>query len=105
MDMFKEMEQNPELNSMMETLMQKFMTKEVLQESLKELEEPLKCMENGPGKVFTVGGAYYAGELDANRAIDQATRLALKIENANSGAIFERPKSFASKILAGVMKK
>lgn len=30
-------------------------------------------------KVFTIGGAYEAGELDAKRAIDMGTRLALKI--------------------------
>ena len=74
------------------------------QVSLDELEEPLKNMENGPGKVFKIGGAYYAGELDANRAIDQATRLALKVEDANSGEIFERPKSLASQML-NMMKR
>ena len=73
------------------------------QVSLDELEEPLKNMENGP-KVFKIGGAYYAGELDANRAIDQATRLALKVEDANSGEIFERPKSLASQML-NMMKR
>ena len=31
------------------------------------------------GKVFTIGGAYEASELDAKRAIDMGTRLALKI--------------------------
>jgi len=30
-------------------------------------------------KVYTIGGAYEAGELDAKRAIDMGTRLALKI--------------------------
>ncbi|KAL3817417.1 hypothetical protein ACHAXA_011046 [Cyclostephanos tholiformis] len=30
-------------------------------------------------KVFTIGGAYEAGELDAKRAIDMGTRLALRI--------------------------
>lgn len=30
-------------------------------------------------KVYTIGGAYKAGELDAKRAIDMGTRLALKI--------------------------
>jgi 2,4-dienoyl-CoA reductase (NADPH2) len=29
--------------------------------------------------VYTIGGAYAAGELDAKRAIDMGTRLALKI--------------------------
>jgi 2,4-dienoyl-CoA reductase (NADPH2) len=32
-------------------------------------------------KVFTIGGAYEAGELDAKRAIDMGTRLALKIKD------------------------
>lgn len=31
------------------------------------------------GKLYTIGGAYEAGELDAKRAIDMGTRLALKI--------------------------
>ena len=33
------------------------------------------------GKVFTIGGAYEAGELDAKKAIDMATRLALRIKD------------------------
>eukprot|EP00581_Thalassiosira_minuscula_P000920 CAMPEP_0183744804 /NCGR_PEP_ID=MMETSP0737-20130205/65914_1 /TAXON_ID=385413 /ORGANISM="Thalassiosira miniscula, Strain CCMP1093" /LENGTH=830 /DNA_ID=CAMNT_0025980457 /DNA_START=118 /DNA_END=2613 /DNA_ORIENTATION=+ len=33
------------------------------------------------GKVFAIGGAYQAGELDAKRAIDMGTRLALKIKD------------------------
>jgi 2,4-dienoyl-CoA reductase (NADPH2) len=33
--------------------------------------------------VFTIGGAYAAGELDAKRAIDMGTRLALKIHESN----------------------
>jgi 2,4-dienoyl-CoA reductase (NADPH2) len=33
------------------------------------------------GKVFTIGGAYEALELDAKRAIDMGTRLALKISD------------------------
>lgn len=35
------------------------------------------------GKVFTIGGAYEALELDAKRAIDMGTRLALKIHDAS----------------------
>mmetsp|Transcript_131736 Transcript_131736/g.196304 ORF Transcript_131736/g.196304 Transcript_131736/m.196304 type:complete len:287 (+) Transcript_131736:34-894(+) len=38
MDMFKEIENNPELSSMMESMMDKFMSKEVLYEGLKELQ-------------------------------------------------------------------
>mmetsp|Transcript_67262 Transcript_67262/g.99695 ORF Transcript_67262/g.99695 Transcript_67262/m.99695 type:complete len:818 (+) Transcript_67262:730-3183(+) len=33
------------------------------------------------GKVYTIGGAYEAAELDAKRAIDMGTRLALKISD------------------------
>jgi 2,4-dienoyl-CoA reductase (NADPH2) len=33
------------------------------------------------GKVYTIGGAYQAGELDAKRAIDMGTRLAMNIHN------------------------
>eukprot|EP00970_Alexandrium_tamarense_P020824 scaffold15726_cov200-Alexandrium_tamarense.AAC.9 len=33
------------------------------------------------GKVFAIGGAFEAGELDAKRAIDMGTRLALKIDD------------------------
>jgi 2,4-dienoyl-CoA reductase (NADPH2) len=33
------------------------------------------------GKVFTIGGAFEASELDAKRAIDMGTRLALKIDD------------------------
>ena len=33
------------------------------------------------GKVYTIGGAYQAGELDAKRAIDMGTRLAMEIHN------------------------
>ena len=34
-------------------------------------------------KVFTIGGAFEAGELDAKRAIDMGTRLATKIHEPN----------------------
>ena len=37
------------------------------------------------GKVFTIGGAYEAGELDAKRAIDMGTRLALQININGEG--------------------
>jgi len=30
--------------------------------------------ESGPSKIFMIGGAFEAGELDAKRAIDQGTR-------------------------------
>ena len=43
------------------------------QESLRELHAPLQASGM---KVHLVGGAFEAGELDAKRAIDQASRLA-----------------------------
>jgi len=52
------------------------------QVSKKDLERA--AIESGGGlasKVFTIGGAYEAGELDAKRAIDMGTRLALRIKD------------------------
>jgi 2,4-dienoyl-CoA reductase (NADPH2) len=46
------------------------------QEPLRALVEPLKAANI---KVHLIGGAFEAGELDAKRAIDQATRLAATI--------------------------
>ena len=46
------------------------------QEPLRELQAPL---EAAGVKVHLVGGAFEAGELDAKRAIDQASRLAATI--------------------------
>lgn len=47
------------------------------QESLDDLQK--YAPENLRNKVYTIGGAYEALELDAKRAIDMGTRLALKI--------------------------
>ena len=66
------------------------------QESLHDLEQPL--LDAGL-KVFRIGGAYFAGELDANRAIDQGTRLACTVETAKSGDVFERPPGIAEKMV------
>lgn len=52
------------------------------QTSKKDLEKA--AIDKGcklASKVFTIGGAYEAGELDAKRAIDMGTRLALRIED------------------------
>lgn len=49
--------------------------------SNKELEEKALGDVDLASKVYTIGGAYEAGELDAKRAIDMATRLALKISD------------------------
>lgn len=47
------------------------------QEPLRELMDPLTA--NKAGKVHIIGGAHEAMELDAKRAIDQASRLAAEI--------------------------
>lgn len=50
--------------------------------SKKDLEEAaVKSGGDLASKVFTIGGAYQAGELDAKRAIDMGTRLALRIKD------------------------
>lgn len=45
----------------------------------KTLESASESIEGLRNKVYPIGGAYMAGELDAKRAIDMGTRLALKI--------------------------
>lgn len=52
-------------------------------------------------KVYTIGGAYQAGELDAKRAIDMGTRLALKIheKDVTPGAhVFQSPVGVEEKM-------
>jgi 2,4-dienoyl-CoA reductase (NADPH2) len=50
--------------------------------SKKDLEKAAVVSGSGlANKVFTIGGAYEAGELDAKRAIDMGTRLALRIKD------------------------
>lgn len=75
-------------------------------------QEPLRTLynslEKSGQKVFMIGGAQEAGELDAKRAIDQGTRLAAVIEDAKSGEVFQAPEGWAPKImkiLNGFMKK
>ena len=69
------------------------------QEPLLELEQPLA--ELGVASVFRIGGAQHAGELDANRAFDQGTRLALRIESddVKPGDVFERPLGVQAQII------
>ena len=69
------------------------------QEPLRELEAPLAAL--GVTSVFRIGGAEEAGELDANRAFDQGTRLALKIESPDvqPGDVFERPPGVQAQII------
>lgn len=45
----------------------------------KDLEISAKQSEELASKVYPIGGAFYAGELDAKRAIDMGTRLAIRI--------------------------
>ena len=66
------------------------------QEPLRDLFEPLK--KSGK-KVFLIGGAYEAGELDAKRAIDMGTRLAAVVEDAKTGDIYQQPLSEQYKLM------
>jgi 2,4-dienoyl-CoA reductase (NADPH2) len=66
------------------------------QEPLRALEQPLK--EQGMD-VFRIGGSENAGDLDANRAFDQGTRLALQFEHAQPGDVFERPLGVQASII------
>jgi 2,4-dienoyl-CoA reductase (NADPH2) len=50
-------------------------------------------------KLYLLGGALEAGELDAKRAIDQAVRLASQIENASAGQVFDAPITLTTKIV------
>lgn len=66
------------------------------QEPYCALLEPLKKV----GKpVFLIGGSYEAGELDAKRAIDQGTRLAVQIESAKTGDVYDAPIDLQTKVL------
>ena len=66
------------------------------QEPLRELESPLR---DAGVPVFRIGGAEHAGDLDANRAFDQGTRLALQVERAKPGDVFERPLGVQASII------
>jgi len=64
-----------------------------------------KPLENEAGdlasKVYTIGGAYKAGELDAKRAIDMGTRLALKIHEKDvipGTHVFQSPMGVEEKM-------
>jgi hypothetical protein len=51
-----------------------------------------------------LGGALEALELDAKRAIDQATRLAAVVETAKTGDVFNVPQEFMSTAFAKLQK-
>jgi len=56
--------------------------------------------------VYTIGGAYEAGELDAKRAIDMGTRLAIRIkdDDAVPGKQFRAPAGAEEKLYGAMMK-
>jgi 2,4-dienoyl-CoA reductase (NADPH2) len=75
-------------------------------------QEPLRALQEAAikasKKVFLIGGAQEAGDLDAKRAIDQGTRLAATVESASSGQVFESPPEFNHKVKTfgdGIVKK
>ncbi len=49
----------------------------------RELEVLARDTPNLSRRLFTIGGAYEAGELDAKRAIDMGTRLAIRIHESD----------------------
>ena len=66
------------------------------QTPLRELCDPLE--ELGM-KVWRIGGAEEAGELDAKRAIDMGTRLAAKLEGAKAGEVFTMDPGGGAKVI------
>lgn len=48
--------------------------------------------------MFLIGGAEKAAELDAKRAIDQGTRLAAVVEDAESGNVYNAPDTMKAKV-------
>eukprot|EP00339_Tiarina_fusa_P000190 CAMPEP_0117009030 /NCGR_PEP_ID=MMETSP0472-20121206/8323_1 /TAXON_ID=693140 ORGANISM="Tiarina fusus, Strain LIS" /NCGR_SAMPLE_ID=MMETSP0472 /ASSEMBLY_ACC=CAM_ASM_000603 /LENGTH=774 /DNA_ID=CAMNT_0004711217 /DNA_START=228 /DNA_END=2549 /DNA_ORIENTATION=+ len=48
-----------------------------------ELQDASKDDDDMNRRIYTIGGANYAGELDAKRAIDMGTRLALRLHEAD----------------------
>lgn len=69
------------------------------QEPLRDLYKPLLDSSVAQNhKLFVIGGAYMAGELDAKRAIDQGTRLAAQIELAHTNQVFDAPISTSHKV-------
>lgn len=81
--------------------------------SQRDLERQARDHESNPSspnladRVYTIGGAYEALELDAKRAIDMGTRLALKVhdEGVVPGKHVFRAKVGAEEKLYGVMRK
>jgi len=63
---------------------------------LRELEEGLQARGM---TVFRVGGAEEAGELDAKKAIDMATRLAIRVEDSKAGDVHVMDEGRAAKAI------
>ncbi|KAG7347476.1 2,4-dienoyl-CoA reductase [Nitzschia inconspicua] len=67
----------------------------------KTLELKAAKVDGLKDKVYTIGGAFMAGELDAKRAIDMGTRLALAIHLPNvtpGNHVFQSPKGTEEKL-------
>ena len=66
-------------------------------------QTPLRSLESGLVSsglpVFRVGGCEEAGELDAKKAIDMATRLAIRIESSKAGDVFVMDEGRAAKAI------
>lgn len=72
------------------------------QEPLAELSDAL---QQAGIMTHRVGGADVAGELDAKRAIDQATRLSVMIETAAGKVPYEPASTMTSKLMGLMGKK
>ena len=67
--------------------------------------DQLVSKENG-SSAFLIGGAYEAGELDAKRAIDMGTRLAMKIhEDLVPGKHVDKPEEGVEERLFNMLKR
>jgi 2,4-dienoyl-CoA reductase (NADPH2) len=73
----------------------------------KSLELKAAHIDELKDKVYTIGGAFKAGELDAKRAIDMGTRLALAIHQPTvtpGNHVFQSPKGTEEKLFEMLRK-
>lgn len=75
------------------------------QEPFRVLDEELKAKGADSSKIYRIGGVDVAAELDAKRAIDQASRLAAVIEDVKAPHKYEGPDSKLFKLMAPFMGK
>jgi 2,4-dienoyl-CoA reductase (NADPH2) len=75
------------------------------QEPYRALDDELKAQGADATKVFRIGGVDVAAELDAKRAIDQASRLAAVIEDVNAPHVYTGPQSLGYKLMAPFLNK